>query len=184
MRVDSVLRAELLAAIPQLRAFARSLVHNRVDADDLVQDTLVRAWGNMHTFLPGTNFEAWLFTILRNRFYSCHRTKKREVEDVDGIYAGRVAQAPEQDSHLDFKNLQTALGRLCPEQREAILLVVPQGFSYEEAARICGVSLGTVKSRVARGRQKLARLLSMDHLQDLGPDRVTRAVLGAQLHVM
>src|SRR5215211_3798619 len=146
MPVDPALRAQLVAAIPDLRAFARSLVHSTVEADDLVQDTLVRAWGKMDSFAPGTNFEAWLFTILRNGFYSRHRTKRREVEDVDGGYASRAAQAPAQDSHLDFKDFQTALTRLCPEQREALLLVVPQGFSYEEAARICGVAIGTVKS--------------------------------------
>ena len=180
MRVEPALRAQLIAAIPHLRAFARSLTHNPIYADDLVQDTLVRAWAKMDSFQRGTNFEAWLFTILRNGFYSQQRTKGREVEDVDGSYASSIAQAPEQGGHLDFGDLQNALAQLIPEQREALLLIGAQGFSYEEAARICSVAEGTVKSRVSRGRARLAKLLSIDDPQDLGPDRTTMAVLSSR----
>ncbi len=182
MRVDPAFRAHLIAAIPSLRAFARSLTHNSIQADDLVQDTLVRAWGKQDRFEPGTNIDAWLFTILRNGFYSQQRTRGREVEDVDGSYASRIAHPPEQHGHLDFEDFRRALGQLVPEQREALLLVAAQGFSYEEAARICGVAEGTMKSRVSRGRERLARLLSVEHAQDLGPDPMTMAALEAQAH--
>jgi RNA polymerase sigma-70 factor (ECF subfamily) len=178
MRVDPALREQLIAAIPHLRAFARSLTHNTVHAGDLVQDTLVQGWSKMDQFAPGTNLMAWLFTILRNRFYSQHRSKRREVEDVDGTYAHRMVCLPEQEAHLDFEDFRGALTQLAPEQREALLLVAAQGFAYEDAARICGVAEGTIKSRVSRGRARLAQLLSMEHPDDIGPDRVTRAAMG------
>jgi RNA polymerase sigma-70 factor (ECF subfamily) len=122
---------------------------------------------------------AWVFTILRNHFYSQHRTKWREVEDVDGSYAHQMACAPEQEARLDYADLERALNKLAPEQREALLLVAAQGFAYEDAARICGVPEGTLKSRVSRGRARLAQLLSVEHPDDLGADRVTRAAMGS-----
>jgi RNA polymerase sigma-70 factor (ECF subfamily) len=186
MRVDPALRQQLIAAIPHLRAFALSLTHNPIYADDLVQETLMRAWSKMDRFEPGTNFMAWVFTILRNCFYSQHRTKWREVEDVDGTYAHQIACAPEQEAHLDYADFQRALTKLAPEQREALLLVAAQGFAYEDAARICGVAEGTIKSRVSRGRARLAQLLSVEHPDDLGPDRVTRAAVdwqGQSMHL-
>ena len=184
MRVDPALRQQLIAAIPHLRAFARSLTRNPIYADDLVQDTLVRAWSRMDRFEPGTNFMAWVFTILRNHFYSQHRTKWREVEDVDGSYAHQMACAPEQEARLDYADFERALNKLAPEQREALLLVAAQGFAYEDAARICGVAQGTIKSRVSRGRARLAQLLSVEQLDDIGPDRVTRAAVDWQGHSM
>ncbi len=177
MRVDPALRTQLLAEIPSLRAFARSLTHDVIHADDLVQDTLVRAWSKIDTFEPGTNLSAWLFTILRNSFYSQQRRKQREVEDVDGIYANRLAHAPEQGSRLDYEDFRKALAQLCPQQREALILIIAQGFSYEQAASICGVLIGTIKSRVSRGRARLAQLLAIEHPQDIGPDCMTMAAL-------
>jgi RNA polymerase sigma-70 factor (ECF subfamily) len=176
------MRALLLAEIPSLRAFACSLTHDIVLADDLVQETLLKAWSKMDTFERGTNFSAWLFTILRNAFYSQHRKRRREVEDVDGIYANRVSQPPEQGSRLDFEDFRQALAKLRPNQREALILVGAQGFSYDDAARICGVALGTLKSRISRGRESLAQLLSIEHPHDLGPDNLTMAALGTQTH--
>jgi RNA polymerase sigma-70 factor (ECF subfamily) len=177
MHVDPAMRAQLLAEIPSLRAYARSLTHDAVYADDLVQETLIKAWSKMDHFERGTNLPAWLFTILRYTFYSNNRKKRREVEDADGEYASRLAVNPEQGGHLDFTDFQIALGKLCPEQREALLLVAAQGFSYEEAAGICGVLIGTVKSRVSRARVRLAQLLSIEHMEDIGPDRMTMAAL-------
>ena len=179
MNVDPSLRDALLAAVPSLRAFAISLTGDSVRADDLVQDTLLRALSHLDRFERGTNLNAWLFTILRNLFHSEYRKRRREVEDPDDVYAGRLAVRPEQGSRLDFEDFRSALVELTPEQREALLLVGAQGFSYEEAADICGVAIGTIKSRVNRARTRLAELLALEDTREIGPDGVTRAVLGA-----
>jgi RNA polymerase sigma-70 factor (ECF subfamily) len=164
--------------VPSLRAFAISLSGSVDRADDLVQDTLLRALANIHRFEPGTNLNAWLFTILRNLFHSEYRKRKREVEDADGSYAARLATAPEQNARLDFDDLRLALAKLSPDQREAVLLIGAEGFSYEEAAQICGTAVGTIKSRVNRARRRLAELLSLE-MDEIGPDRLTRAALFA-----
>jgi RNA polymerase sigma-70 factor (ECF subfamily) len=177
MSVDPALRDQLLAAIPNLRAYAFSLTYNWDRADDLVQDALVRAWSKFDHFEPGTNLHAWLFTILRNVVYSEHRKRKHEVEDVDGAFAARLRTHADQPSHLDFEDFRRALAHLNPYQREAILLVGAEGLSYEEAAAICGVPLGTLKSRVNRARDRLTRLLAVDTIEDIGPDPITRAAL-------
>jgi RNA polymerase sigma-70 factor (ECF subfamily) len=128
-------------------------------------------------FELGSNLNAWLFTILRNVFYSQHRKRRREVEDPDGIYAGRLRTHAEQSSHLDFEDFRKALAKLNPGQREALLLVGAEGLSYEEAAEICAVPVGTLKSRVNRARERLSQLLEVRTPQDIGPDQVTRAAL-------
>jgi RNA polymerase sigma-70 factor (ECF subfamily) len=171
------MRDQLLAAIPSLRAFAISLCGNPDRADDLVQDTLVKAWTNLHRFQRGTNLNAWLFTILRNGFFSEHRKRVREVEDVDGTYSSRLTTIPEQGGHLDFEDFRMALMKLPHDQREALLLVGAQGFSYEEAAEICACAVGTIKSRVNRARTRLAELLMLGETEDLGPDSVFMAAL-------
>ncbi len=177
MNVEPALRDQLLAAIPNLRAYAYSLTYNWDRADDFVQDALVRAWGKLDQFEPGTNLNAWLFTILRNLFHSEYRKRRREVEDPDGSYAGRLKVQPEQGSHLDFEDFRSALAQLPADQREALLLVGASGFSYEEAANICECAVGTIKSRVNRARIRLASLLNVDDIEDLGPDSMTRAAL-------
>jgi RNA polymerase sigma-70 factor, ECF subfamily len=177
MTPDPALRDELLAAVPSLRAFAISLCGHVDRADDLVQDTLLRALSNIDRFQPGTNLNAWLFTILRNLFHSEYRKRKREVEDPDGSYAGRLKVQPEQGSRLDFEDFRSALAKLPHDQREALLLVGASGFSYEEAAEICGCAVGTIKSRVNRARSRLTGLLAVDDAEDLGPDSMTRAAL-------
>jgi RNA polymerase sigma-70 factor, ECF subfamily len=177
--VEVSLRDDLLAAIPNLRAFATSLTGNRDRADDLVQDTIMRAWANIGKFEPGTNMNAWLFTILRNLVHSDYRKRKHEVEDADGSYAARLKTHPDQHSHLDFEDFRTALVTLPLDQREALLLVGAQGMSYEEAAAVCQVAVGTVKSRVNRARSKLASLLDISGEAELGPDSVTKAALAA-----
>ena len=147
------LRDELLACLPRLRAFAISFVHNTEDADDLVQETIPRAWKNLDRFERGTNLRAWLFTILRNLFYSRFRQRRREVEDPDDQHAAGLTVAPDQMARVEHGELLRALALLSPEPREALLLVGAQGLSYDEAGRICGVPLGTIKSRfTALGR--------------------------------
>jgi RNA polymerase sigma-70 factor (ECF subfamily) len=179
MTSDVSFRDALLAAVPSLRAFAISLSGNVDRADDLVQDTLVRAIANSHRFEPGTNLNAWLFTILRNLFHSEYRKRRREVEDPDGAYAEQLTSLPEQGARLDFEDFRSALATLPSEQREALLLVGASGFSYEETAEICGCAVGTVKSRVNRARSRLSGMLRLDAAEDLGPDRITRAALQA-----
>ncbi len=175
MSVEPALRDELIAAIPSLRAFALSLTNDPTRADDLVQDALVRAWSSFDRFERGTNLHAWLFTILRNNLYSEHRKRRRELEDVDGVYAGSLVAAPEQQGHLDFEDFRRALAQLPLDQREALILVGAQGFSYEEAANVCGCAVGTIKSRVNRARARLAALLAVEDPSQIGPDCLTMA---------
>jgi RNA polymerase sigma-70 factor, ECF subfamily len=152
-------RQHLLAAIPKLRAFALSLAAHADYADDLVQETLMKAWNHQNSFQEGTNIKAWLFTILRNEYFSQLRKRRREVEDADGDYAGSVVTPGGQESQLDMADLRIALQQLPDDQREAVVLVGASGFSYQEVAEICHVPVGTVKSRVNRARTKLALLL-------------------------
>jgi RNA polymerase sigma-70 factor (ECF subfamily) len=164
MIADSFKNA-LIAEIPNLRAFAASLSGSVTLADDVVQDTLLRAWSNSDKFQEGTNLRAWLFTILRNTYYSHYRKRAREVQDTDGMYAGRLAVAGDQISHLELADFRKALAKLPPEQREALTMIGATGLSYEEAAEICGVAIGTIKSRLNRARTKLAELLSAEGLE-------------------
>jgi RNA polymerase sigma-70 factor, ECF subfamily len=179
MSLDPSMREQVLAAVPSLRAFAISLSGNVDRADDLVQETLVRALANIGSFQPGTNMSAWLFTILRNLFRSEYRKRRREVEDGDGSYAETLKSQPEQDGKVEFAEFRAALIKLPPDQREALILVGASGFSYEEAAAICECAVGTIKSRVNRARTRLAELMAIDSVEDFGPDRATRAVLAA-----
>lgn len=170
-------RVELLATIPNLRAFAMSLCGNVDRADDLVQEALVKAWNKRDSFEMGTNLKAWMFTILRNEFYSTMRKRGREVSDSDGLYTARLAGHPEQDGKLDYQDFRIAMAKLPEDQREAIVLVGASGFSYEEAATVCGCAVGTVKSRVSRARAKLAELLDVDGSSAYGPDGVSAQVV-------
>ena len=172
-------RDAMLAAVPSLRAFAVSLCGNVDRADDLVQETLLRAWANLGSFQPGTSMSAWLFTILRNLFRSEYRKRRREVEDVDGSYAESLTSLPDQSSRLEINEFREALRLLPPEQRESLILVGASGFSYEEAAQIGGCAVGTIKSRVNRARTRLAEILSIDSVSDFGPDYETRAVVNS-----
>ena len=156
---DTDPRDELILHLGPLRAFAMSLVRNDHAADDLVQDTILKAWTKFDKFEPGTNLRAWLFTILRNGFYSNLRKHRREVPDVDGIHAARLSQQPDHDGHLAMRDFNVAFQQLIVEQREALTLVGALGFSYEEAAETIGCAVGTVKSRVNRARRRLADLL-------------------------
>jgi RNA polymerase sigma-70 factor (ECF subfamily) len=179
--MDSSTRNALLGAIPHLRAFAISLTGNPESADDLVQETLARGLTHIDRFEPGTNIQAWLFTILRNQFYTGYRKRRRETEDPDGVLAGKLAVSPSQQARLDYEDMKLALASLAPRQREAILLIGAEGLTYEEAARVCQTSIGTIKSRVNRARTRLAELLAIDKGHDLGPDPWVQSVSYAGL---
>jgi RNA polymerase sigma-70 factor (ECF subfamily) len=170
-------RDDILATLPNLRAFAISLSGSPDKADDLVQETLVRALANIDSFEPGTNLPAWLFTILRNLFRSEYRKRKREVEDSEGRFAATLQTRPEQSSRIEFKEFQQALARIPADRREALILVGASGFSYEEAAEICGCAVGTIKSRVNRARRKLAEMLEIETVDDFAPDHATRGLV-------
>ncbi len=152
---DGAFRSDLLAAIPGLRAFAMSLCGDGATSDDLVQETLLRAWANGRLFRPGTNMAAWLCTILRNQFYTAMRRRMREVEDADGEYARQVSDPAAQEGVATLKGLCVTLASLPGAQREALLLVGAEGYTYEEAAERLGCRVGTVKSRVSRARGRL-----------------------------
>ncbi len=171
-------RDELVSHLPALRAFALSLTRNGATADDMVQDTIVKAWTNIEKFEVGTNMRAWLFTILRNTYYSSRRKAKREVADVDGAFTERLSVKPEHDGKLQMADFKDAFEQLPDEQREALVLVGASGFSYEEAADMCGVAVGTIKSRANRGRARLADLLDHDDETAMElTDPVTMAVV-------
>ncbi|WP_293907181.1 sigma-70 family RNA polymerase sigma factor [Phenylobacterium sp.] len=160
-------RDEVVGLIPALRAFAWSLSHNGSDADDLVQDTLIKAWTHRDKFQPGTNLRAWLFTILRNTYYTNVVRRRREVRDETGQYAATLHSAPTQEWTVAMRALQAALQQLPAEHREALTLVGAAGLSYEEAAEICGCALGTIKSRVNRARARLLKLMDAQDANDV-----------------
>ena len=170
-------RDEIVEHLGALRAFARSLTRNPSLADDMVQDTIVKAWSNIDKFQAGTNMRAWLFTILRNTFYSLKRKRSREVSDADGALAGRLSVKPDHDGRLAMADFAAAFEQLPVDQREALMLVGASGFSYEEAAEMCGCAVGTVKSRANRGRARLAELLHLG--QDETMEMTDSATLAA-----
>jgi len=171
-------RDELVTHLPALRAFALSLTRNRATADDMMQDTVLKAWTNMDKFKPGTNMRAWLFTILRNNFYTSRRKLNREVADVDNVFSNTLSVKPDHDGRLQMSDFKKAFQQLPDEQREALILVGASGFSYDEAAETCGVATGTIKSRVNRARARLTELLQLDDETLELTDAVTTAVVG------
>ncbi len=157
---DDEFKEQLGQVIPHLRAFGRSLSGSRDLADDLVQETLLKAWAARKRFQAGTNMRAWTFIILRNLFLSQMR-RARFKGEWDEITASKMLAAPaSQDRHVELTDMQRALLHLPQPQREALILVGAGGFAYEEAAEICGCAVGTIKSRVARGRVALEALLT------------------------
>ncbi|MGH6958534.1 MAG: sigma-70 family RNA polymerase sigma factor [Caulobacteraceae bacterium] len=164
--MDTDWRDQIVALIPALRAFAWSISRNGSDADDLVQDTLIKAWSHRDKFETGTNLRAWLFTILRNTYYTAVVRRRREVRDEDDQHARSLTSAPTQEWGLAIRSLQAALDQLPPEHREALILVGAAGLSYEEAAEICGCALGTIKSRVNRARNRLLKVMDIDRASD------------------
>ena len=171
-------KEELVEHLPALRAFARSLARDHTAADDLVQDTGVKAWSNFDKFKEGTNLKAWLFTILRNTFYSTIRKGKWETEDPDGVMAGQMSVKPAHDGVMALAEFKDAFHILPEDQREALILVGASGFSYEEAALMCDCAVGTIKSRVNRARAKLTELLNIEDGESIAEeDAATLAAL-------
>lgn len=172
----------LVAAIPSLRAFARGLCGHPELADDLAQEALAKAWSARQSYAPGTNFKAWTFTILRNYYYSwCRKQRRVAVWDPD-VAEQLLVSEPAQAGHLALADLEAGLQTLPVPQREALILVGAGGFSYQEAAEIAGCAVGTVKSRVARGRLTLrafmeAPLRALDGQRPTGGDALSR-ILG------
>ena len=156
--MTSTFHDEMLAILPRLRVQALSLTRNRAAADDLVQDAVCNALAAQHSFTPGTNFSAWMHRILRNRFISDLR-KKRETSNIDDVPASAVAASGSHEDRLVVKELAEAMNRLPADQREALVLVVMQGMSYDELAAATGRAVGTAKSRVFRARRQLATWL-------------------------
>lgn len=174
---ETEFQASLLRMVPNLQRFARSLLRNHVGADDLLQNTLLRAWRSRGSFAPGTNLEAWLFTIMRNQFYNEHRKRGREVQDEDGAQAERMVSLPEQGGHLDLSDVRAALDRLAPSMKQALVLVAIENLTYEETAAVMQCRIGTVKSRVWRARTQLAEMLGYTGLE-VGTDEVMLAAAG------
>ena len=159
---DADLRREITVLLPDLRGFARFLVRDHAMADDVVQDTLVRALGALHQFEPGTNLKAWLFTILRNQFYEQARRRKRETAVMDARFNGEEGASPQQLARAELHELQALIWRLPPLLREALILVGAQEMSHDEAAAICQVPVGTMKARLSRARAALVKMAEQD----------------------
>lgn len=170
-------KAAFTQYLPDLRAFARSLIGSPDRADDLVQETLLKAWAARDRFEPGTNMRAWLFTILRNSFYSNRRRAGREVEDPDGLISNRQESPPDHMSKLELHDFRRALLALPDDQREALILISASGFSHEEAAEIMGCAVGTIKSRVSRARKALETMFEEDRLPQGSADGSAQSAL-------
>jgi len=159
-KLDINCRAELVALVPTLRAFARSFYRNPDEADDLVQETLKRALGSLHQFTPGTSMKSWLFTIMRNTFNTAIKHRLREVTGGEKDIAENGPSRPaSQEWTIRGHELETALHRLDPDFRQAIMLVCVMGASYDEAAEICDCPIGTIKSRINRAKTQLLEML-------------------------
>ncbi len=163
---DAEFKAALAAVAPHLRAFARGLCGDRDRADDLAQEAMMRAWAARERYAAGTNFKAWTFTILRNNFYREAR-RARFHGEYDELMAERVLMAPaSQDKCLELRDVLRALEVIPDNYREALILVAAGNLSYEEIADICGIALGTVKSRICRARAMLSNIVESGQLPD------------------
>ncbi|MCS6758080.1 MAG: RNA polymerase sigma factor [Candidatus Devosia euplotis] len=169
-------KREMLATLPSLRAFSVSLTGKHDKTDDLVQGTAMKAWTKQSSFEMDTNIKTWLFTILRNEFYSQMRKHGREVRDTDVAFTERLSVHPAQYGSMDMQDFKKALEQLPDDQREAVILIGASGFSYEEVADICDCSVGTMKSRVSRARTRLQEILQIVGESDYGPDALSAQV--------
>ncbi len=170
-------RDAMVRSIPTLRRFAKSLTRNTDQADDLVQEALVLGIAKMESFQPGTNMEAWLVTILRNLFLTQCRRRRRETAYRASLRAQRSSAHPSQYSAIQLRELEKSLASVPGSHREALLLVFAYGYSYEEAAAMCGCPAGTIKSRVNRARMRLSEKMHVDHAAEFGPAECDLAVL-------
>jgi len=175
--MEASTREAMLRAVPALRAFAMTLTGNADQADDLVQEALTRAIAALHSFTPGTNMVAWLMTILRNIFFTQWRKRRTAIQALAFSAPPQNKSHAEQLGNLELNDLRKALTLLPHEQREALMLVGAAGYSYDEAAAICGCVPGTVKSRVNRARTRLATIMQLDSTIEFGPARDEMAVV-------
>ena len=152
-------RTELVAQLPHLRAVARALTGHRDRADDLVNDTVLKALSAESQFQPGTYLKAWLMTILRNHYINGLRRTRIEVETIGEIPEAALPSAPNQEHVVEVNEVANALQRMSVEHREILVLVSAAGLSYEEASEVCGCAVGTIKSRLNRARSELKRVL-------------------------
>jgi RNA polymerase sigma-70 factor (ECF subfamily) len=159
---DDEFRRELLTTLPHLRAFARGLSGRPDYADDLAQEAAIKAWTARERYTPGTNMRAWTFAILRNHYLSELRRSRRQTDLDEGAAERMLVMEADQEGGLHLSDMDAALQKLAPERREAVMLVGAGGFTYEEAAEIAECAVGTMKSRVARARAELARLLDVE----------------------
>jgi RNA polymerase sigma-70 factor (ECF subfamily) len=160
--IDRAFDDGIVTSLPSLHSFAVSLTRSVDQAEDLVQETVLRAISKQELFEPGTNLQAWLFAILRNLFCSACRRAKREVEDADGSYAATLISVPDHENRAMLRDLAAALDKLPEGQRKAIMLVGAEGMSYEAAAQSLGCAIGTIQSRVNRARNRLAELMGLE----------------------
>jgi RNA polymerase sigma-70 factor (ECF subfamily) len=161
-QADEAFRRELLSTLPHLRAFARGLSGRPDYADDLAQEAAIKAWTARERYTPGTNMRAWTFAILRNHYLSELRRNRRQTDLDEGVAERMLVMDADQEGGLHLSDMETALLQLAPERREAVMLVGAGGFTYEEAAEIADCAVGTMKSRVARARAELSRLLNTE----------------------
>ncbi len=168
-----VFRDAVIALIPALRIHAATRVGSRGEADDLVQETLVRAWCYRATFREGTNLKAWLCKIMQNCFYHDLSRQRDTIEDIEGRWAAMLSVAPSQEWRLQYNDMLSALDHLPPDARAALILIGASGCSYEEAAELAHCPVGTLKSRVNRAREKLANLI--DNGTDIHPRQPVHA---------
>lgn len=172
-------KADLVALIPYMRAFARTLCRDAAFADDLAQDALARAWASRSSYQPGTNLKAWTFMILRNGFYSHTRRAWRSSQLDPAVAEATLVAVSNPTGALELNDLRRAMNMLPEEQCEALTLIGAAGLSYEDAAEICGVAVGTMKSRVSRARSRLVAILEEGDLVD--DDVRPEAAMGALL---
>jgi RNA polymerase sigma-70 factor (ECF subfamily) len=167
----------LLAIVPQLRVFARSLCRRQDEADDLVQETLLRAWEARDSLRTPDKIKPWALTILRNAYNIERRKRRFQVEDGDGTFAAQLSVSDAQSVSVDFHDVMKAFDKLSAEHRDVIMLICVQGLSYEDAARICGTAVGTIKSRLSRARNSLAASLGIGGVIDIDTEAQIRSVL-------
>ena len=153
---EAAFRAELIALIPQMRAFARSMCRDHAEAEDLAQDAVAKAWSSRERFEMGTNMKAWTFTIIRNQFYSDKRRSWRSTQLDPEVAERTLVAVTNPSAGLEIDELRRAMAMLPDDQREALILIGAGGMSYEEVSEITGAAVGTVKSRVSRARDRLA----------------------------
>jgi len=168
MNFERYFRSHLVREMPVVRRWSYVLCRNPSLAEDMMQETLVKAWANRSSFARGTNMRAWLYRILRNTYFNHLRQRRREVPDPDGALTAALRVPAAQTGKIELREVTEAMQDLSPAQREAMILIGAQGLSYKQVARLQRVNIGTVKSRLARARQAVARMMGYDSVSSRG----------------